>query len=156
VEGLVLSSNLPLTSMFSYSDQRLERLHHNVFWSLRSNFTDTPTDCPSRERSGWTGDIQIFAPTATIFVDAQAFLRRYLRNLSLEQLPNGTIPPFIPSESSTFSGGSSSLVRLSSTSVGWGDAAVMIPWALYQYYGDQTILERQYASMKQWVEYLER
>lgn len=155
VEGIVLSSELEAVGTFECSDQRLNQLHHNVFWSLRSNFTDTPTDCPTRERSGWTGDIQTFAPAATTFVDAQAFLRRYLRNLALEQLPNGGIPSIIPSESSTFTG-RTAFVRVASAATGWADAAILLPWTLYRYYGDRTILERQYDSMRRWLTLVER
>lgn len=155
-EAIVLSSQLPVYGSFHCSDPRLDRLHDNVFWSLRSNFVDTPTDCPTRERSGWTGDIQVFSLAATTFVDAQAFLRRYLRNLAVEQLPNGTVPPFIPTECSEFSGGMSKIFRFVSTAVGWGDASIMIPWNLYQYYGDRMVLERQYESMRLWIDHLER
>ncbi|WP_162600146.1 alpha-L-rhamnosidase [Streptomyces sp. CS131] len=154
VEAVVLSSALPEAGTFECSDERLNRLHTNVQWSLRSNFTDTPTDCPTRERSGWTGDIQVFAPTATGYADVQAYLRRYLHNLALEQHPDGTVPPFIPAESSAFSKGASRLVRLTRTSAGWGDSAVLLPWTLYQYYGDRWILERQYSSMTAWVDQL--
>ncbi|MGW0712149.1 family 78 glycoside hydrolase catalytic domain [Streptomyces sp. NPDC002643] len=156
VEAVVLSSALPEAGTFECSDERLNRLHANVEWSLRSNFTDTPTDCPTRERSGWTGDIQVFAPTATTFVDVQAYLRRYLHNLALEQHPDGTVPPFVPAESSAFSKGPSRLDRLTRTSAGWGDSAVLLPWTLYQYYGDQRVLERQYPAMTAWVEQLVR
>src|SRR5699024_10676994 len=103
VEGVVLSSELPAVGSFECSDERLNRLHRNVTWSLRSNFADTATDCPTRERSGWTGDIQIFATTAATLVNAQAYLRRYLRNVATEQLPNGALPPVVPSEMSRFS-----------------------------------------------------
>lgn len=61
------------------------------------NFTDTPTDYPTHERSGWTGDIQVFCATTTKYVDSQAYLRRYLHNLAIEQFSGGNIPPFIPS-----------------------------------------------------------
>lgn len=156
VEGVVLSSDLPVAGGFTCSDQRLEQLHHNVEWSLRSNFVDTPTDCPTRERSGWTGDIQVFGPTATMFVDAQAYLRRYLRNLAAEQLPDGTIPPFVPAEASAFSGGLSVLAKVTRTSVGWGDVSVLLPWTLYTHYGDTAVLERAYPSMTAWIDQLAR
>jgi alpha-L-rhamnosidase len=156
VEGIVLSSELPAAGSFECSDARLEKLHRNGLWSLRSNFTDTPTDCPTRERSGWTADINVFAPTATTLVDAQAFLRRYLRNVALEQFPDGTVPPFIPKEASR---DSTRLFRTVqhwvASSVGWGDVTTMLPWTLYRYYGDVRVLERQYESMRRWVDHLE-
>ncbi|CAF4909947.1 unnamed protein product, partial [Rotaria sp. Silwood1] len=105
MQAIALSSDLSPVGTFECSDSRLNHLYRNVFWSMRSNFTDTPTDCPTRERSGWTGDIQVFSATATKYVDSQAYLRRYLRNLALEQFPDGRVPPVIPSESSDFSGG---------------------------------------------------
>ena len=156
VEAVVLSSDLPEPGTFACSDDRLNRLHANIAWSLRSNFTDTPTDCPTRERSGWTGDIQSFAPTAALFADVQAYLRRFLHNLSLEQRPDGTVPPFIPAETSPSNGGTPALVRLASTSTGWGDSAVLVPWTLYQYYGDEWILRSQYSTMAAWVDQLRR
>lgn len=156
VRAMVLSTDLPAAGTFECSDQRLNQLYRNVLWSLRSNFTDTPTDCPTRERSGWTGDVQVFAPSATLLVDAHGYLSRYLRNLALEQFPDGTVPPFVPRETSAFSGGRNRLVRITASAVGWGDVAVVLPWTLYRYYGDTAILRRQYDSMRRWVDHLER
>lgn len=152
VEGIVLSSKIAQISEFRASDPRLERLWANVLWSLRSNFTDTPTDCPTRERSGWTGDIQVFGPTAAQMVDARAFLRRYLHNTAREQYPDGRVPPFIPSEASP--GVSKNRLAFSSSATGWGDVTVMLPWTLYQYYGDTTVLADQYDSARKWVDHL--
>jgi alpha-L-rhamnosidase len=154
VEGIVLSSDLEPIAEFHASDPRLERLWTNVLWSLRSNFTDTPTDCPTRERSGWTGDIQVFAPTAAQLVDADAYLRRFLHNLAAEQYADGTVPPFVPAE--TAPGHSKNPLRFARTSVGWGDVAVILPWTLYQYYGDLHVLRTQYDSGKAWVDHLAR
>jgi len=152
VKAIVLSSDLEQISEFHASDPRLERLWTNVMWSLRSNFTDTPTDCPTRERSGWTGDIQIFGPTAVQLVDADAYLRRYLRNLAAEQYDDGRVPPVIPAEDAP--GRARNCLRLTKSSTGWGDVAVMLPWTLYLYYGDIEILRQQYDSAKAWVDHL--
>lgn len=151
VTGIVLSSALEPTGEFHCSDERLNQLYRNISWSLRSNFTDTPTDCPTRERSGWTGDIQVFGHTASLFVDVHAYLRRYLDNLAIEQLPDGTIPVVIPAERSQFSGGDSPLLSRR-TSAGWGDAAVLLPWTLHRVYGDTEVVVRQFDSMKAWVD----
>lgn len=158
IEGTVLSAALPSAGTFECSDPRLNRLHSNVVWSLRSNFTDTATDCPTRERSGWTADIQTFASTSTTIVEADSYLRRYLRNLAAEQLPDGRIPPFIPAESSKAAKIElvGKLFTATSSSAGWGDAAVLIPWTLYEYYADVDVLHRQFNSAKQWVDQLER
>lgn len=158
VEGVVLSSEMPETGTFTCSDPRLERLRENVLWSLRGNFTDTATDCPTRERSGWTGDIQLFAPTALTMVEAHGFLRRYLRSLALEQRPDGRIPAIIPAETST-SRRSRNLVswyfEKEATSVGWGDAAVYLPQTLHRYRGDTEILREMYPVMVRWIDQLE-
>jgi alpha-L-rhamnosidase len=150
VEGIVLSTPLEEISEFSASDPRLEKLWSNVRWSLRSNFTDTPTDCPTRERSGWTGDIQVFGGAAVQLVDAHAYLSRYLRNVALEQHDDGRVPPFIPAEQSP--GLSRNPLGFTSSSAGWGDVTVLLPWTMYNYYGDAEVLRRQYASAKAWVD----
>ncbi|MGA1837960.1 family 78 glycoside hydrolase catalytic domain [Herbiconiux sp. 11R-BC] len=157
IRGVVLSSELETSGGFHCADERLNRLWKNVEWSIRSNFTDVPTDCPTRERSGWTGDTQAFLPTAVGFVDVEAYLRRYARSLALEQMPDGRVPPFIPSESTAqTSPGLRRLMRMLANSSGWGDAAVTIPWALYQYYGSIAVLEDQYDSMTRWVDFVAR
>lgn len=156
IEGVVISSQLGPTAKFHCSDSRLEKLYQNTLWSFWSNFIDTPTDCPTREQSGWTGDLQVFAPTAMLLArDVQSYLRRYLRNLSKEQWTDGRIPPFIPSGDSEFAG-TSWLSRMTASSVGWGDVSVILPWKMFEHFADKTILERQYASMKLWVNFLER
>lgn len=158
VEGVVLSSEMPETGSFSCSDPRLERLRENVLWSLRSNFTDTATDCPTRERSGWTGDIQLFAPTALTMVESHGFLRRYLRSLALEQRPDGRIPAIIPAETSTSRRSRNPVTwyfEKEATSVGWGDAAVYVPQTLHLHRGDTEVLEAGYPVMLRWVDLLE-
>ncbi|WP_169746510.1 alpha-L-rhamnosidase [Demequina phytophila] len=152
VSGIVMSTDLDRTGEFECSDARLNQLWRNVSWSLTSNFTDTSTDCPTRERAGWTGDIQVFSPTATMQVDAQSFLRRYLHNLAVEQNRDGSVPVVIPSGFSEFSGGPRGHLASAGTAAGWGDAAVLVPWSLYRYYGDRRVLEDQYASMAAWVD----
>lgn len=152
VTGMVMSTDIAPVARFSASDPRLEQLWSNAYWSLRSNFTDTPTDCPTRERSGWTGDIQLFGSTAVQLVDVSSFLRRYLRNLTVEQFEDGRIPPYIPSELSKELG--PHYMEYVSTSVGWSDVSVLLPWTLYEYRGDERVLRDQYASARKWVDHL--
>lgn len=159
VEGVVLSSEMPETGAFDCSDERLVRWFDNLRWSLRSNFMDTSTDCPTRERSGWTGDIQLFAPTALSVVEAHGFLRRYLRSLALEQRADGRIPAIIPAETSSRRRSRNIATwtfEREATSVGWGDAAVYLPQALHRYRGDTDVLGETYPVMVRWVEQLER
>jgi alpha-L-rhamnosidase len=159
IEAIVMSTDLPRTGNFECSHPGLNKLYENVVWSMRGNFVDTPTDCPTRERAGWTGDAQVFAPTATHLMDVQAYFARYLSNLSIDQLDDGTVPPFIPNQDpkgTRHSGIGGWAERQLPKSTGWGDASVLIPWAMYQAYDDLSVLRNSYASMTKWVGYLER
>lgn len=156
VVGIVLSSVDEPTGSFECSNDLINRLWRNAFWSLRSNFTDVPTDCPTRERGGFTGDAMLFAPAATRLADVQTFLRRYLASVAIEQLPDGRVPMIAPAEYSAFSGGPTEKDDQVASSVGWGDATVLLPWTLYESYADETVLEAQYHSMQQWIAYLDK
>ncbi|SDT36287.1 alpha-L-rhamnosidase [Microlunatus soli] len=149
--GRVLHSDLEPTGSFSSSDAKLNKLHENVRWSMRSNFVDLPTDCPQRdERVGWTGDIQVFAPTASFLYDCSGFLRSWLRDLAVEQLPDGTVPwylPVIPAHAMW------TPIR---PGAAWGDVAVLTPWVLYERFGDRQLLHDQYPSAKAWVDLVDR
>ncbi len=143
VSAVVLHSDLRRTGSFECSDPLVNRLHDNVVWSLRGNTVDIPTDCPQRdERLGWTGDIQVFAPTAAFLYDVDAFLASWLVDLAAEQRADGALPFVIPNWDERFVG----------TAVGWGDAAVVVPWTLFERYGDADVLDRQFASMTAWVD----
>lgn len=142
VSAVVIHSDMTRTGWFQTSHPLLQRLHDNVVWSLRSNFLSIPTDCPQRdERLGWTGDIQVFAPTAGFLYDVRSFLDSWLRDLLLEQQADGTVPFVVPD-----------VLGLSRPAAAWGDAAVVVPDVLERLYGDRDILERQYPSARAWVE----
>ena len=118
---------------------------------MRGNFLDIPTDCPQRdERVGWTGDIQVFAPTASYLYDVSGMLSSWLKDVAAEQLPDGTVPwyvPVIPAHKMW------TPIR---PGAAWGDVATFTPWTLYERFGDPGILEAQYDSAKRWVELVER
>ncbi|MEG1192336.1 MAG: family 78 glycoside hydrolase catalytic domain [Clostridia bacterium] len=144
----IVHSQLDRTGFFECSDARVNRLFMNALWGQRGNFVDVPTDCPQRdERMGWTGDAQVFCPTACMNMESDAFYRKYLYDLALEQKQHGYVPVVIP----FFINGSG---LWDFTTTAWGDAATIIPWDLYLYYGDKAVLAAQYDSMKAWVEYM--
>ncbi|WP_394924961.1 family 78 glycoside hydrolase catalytic domain [uncultured Robinsoniella sp.] len=146
-QGEVLYSDLEETGWMKTGNKDLNQLISNIIWSQKGNFLDIPTDCPQRdEKMGWTGDAQIFAGTACLNMDCYEFFRKYLNDISLEQADtNGLVPQIVPS-----------VGRNERTSAAWGDAAVIIPWVLYQYYGDSGILAEQYESMEAWIAYIDR
>jgi alpha-L-rhamnosidase len=148
VRAVVCHSDLERTGWFECSEPLVNRLHENVVWSMRGNFLDIPTDCPQRdERLGWTGDLQIFAPTACFLYNTAGFLRSWLADLAVEQsVAGGTVPIVVPYI----------LPEPIWPAAAWGDAAVIVPWALYQRYGDAGILADQFASMAAWVDAVTR
>lgn len=143
----VIHTDMPHTCDFTCSDEQVNQLQSNIWWSQRDNFLDIPTDCPQRdERLGWTGDAQIYAATACYNMQAARFFEKWLADLRTEISLEKGMPAIIPN-----------IVDDSfASSSGWGDAAVIVPWTLYVTYGDPTVLEKQYDSMKCWVEYIRR
>ncbi len=137
--AVVCHSDLELTGWFECSDPLVNQLHKNIVWSMRGNFLDVPTDCPQRdERLGWTGDIQVFAPAASFLYDIYGFLDSWLQDLAVEQKDaGGIVPVVIPNV----------INRAPFMAAAWSDAAVIVPWVLYQRYGDARILAAQYESM---------
>ncbi|MGN6427169.1 MAG: family 78 glycoside hydrolase catalytic domain [Leifsonia sp.] len=151
IVGRILHSDMARTGTFSSSDPLVDRLHENVVWSTRSNFVDIPTDCPQRdERLGWTGDIQVFAPTAAGLFDVSGFLASWLKDVAAEQLPDGTVPWYVPVVP-----GGPMWTPIQPGAV-WGDVAVLTPWTLYRHYGDRAVLADQYAGARAWVDLVDR
>jgi alpha-L-rhamnosidase len=144
LRAVVLHTDMERTGWFSCSDELLNRLHENVVWGMRGNFLDLPTDCPQRdERLGWTGDIQIFAPTARFLYDCTGMLSSWLADVAAEQIELGTVPVYVPYIQLKFP---------AAPVAAWGDAAVIVPWVLYQRTGDLELVPRQYPSMRAWVD----
>jgi len=147
ITAVVVYSDMSPTGTFETSNDLVNRLHQNIVWGQRGNFVDVPTDCPQRdERLGWTGDAQVFARTAAFNMDVSGFFAKWLGDVAADQKPDGAVPWVIPD-----------VLGRSTTdaaaSAGWSDAAVIVPWIMYQAYGDTGVLARQYSSMRAWVEY---
>ncbi|WP_105566165.1 glycoside hydrolase family 78 protein [Microbacterium halophytorum] len=147
VVARVMHTDMRRTGRFHSSNDDLNRLHENVLWGMRGNFVSIPTDCPQRdERLGWTGDIQVFAPTASYLYDCSGFLESWLRDVAVEQLDDGTVPWFVP----VIPGGPT--WEPIETGAVWGDVAVLTPLTVHERFGDARILAEQYDSAKAWVE----
>ena len=144
ITGVVIHSAMEPTGTFACSEPMINQLQHNIQWGQKGNFLDVPTDCPQRdERLGWTGDAQVFAPTAAFNFDASGFYTKWMKDVAADQLPDGKVPHVIPD-----------VLKGGGGSTAWADAALVVPWTTYLTYGDKRILEQQYPSMKAWVEYM--
>ncbi|KAI8714029.1 Alpha-L-rhamnosidase [Fusarium sp. LHS14.1] len=146
--GIVIASNLRRTGTFESSHAMLNRLHENAIWSMRGNFISIPTDCPQRdEKLGWTGDIQVFSPTANFLFDTSAFLGSWLRDLDVDQKDaDGVVPVIIPNLPKQPDN------RMKRPMAVWGDTSVITPWDLYTAFGDTNQLEAQWESMCSWLD----
>ncbi len=181
--AVAVYSNLDETGYYSCSNELINKLVSNSKWSMKGNYLDVPTDCPTRERSPWTGDSQVFCRTACDFMNVYPFFEKWMLDYNCEQLVNGKLCNTVPSTNTLQN--KKELERkmeevrkgkgvLSETeemalsvqlgnmeiggpmdgAAGWSDAAVINPFTMYLCYGDRKILENQYESAKKHVEYM--
>lgn len=160
VESEIPAEKIQLTAHAVYSDmeetaefvcgkQEVNQLFSNSIWSMKSNFCDVPTDCPTRERAGWTGDAGVFTPTGSRLMNCYPVLRKWLANVRINQHADGKMAYISPTN-----GKGSQISEMFSASVGWGDASVLVPYALYENFGNRKILEENYSMMTKWVDFL--
>ncbi len=148
-EAVVVHTELTRTIEFECSDPLVTRLVQNSIWSQRGNFFDVPIDCPQRdERLGWTGDIAAYAATAALQFDSAEFLHSWLLDLALDTAhnPRGKVPNFVP-DISRFAGSPGAPVGETEAQAIWGDAAVWVPEALWNVYGDVGMLAAEYPGI---------
>lgn len=149
----VIVTPLAAAGLITTSDERLNKLQSNIVRSQEGNMISIPTDCPQRERTGWTGDMQVYSPTACYEKDVEQFLRHWLDDMRNEQYNDGQIPqvvPCPPSHDYMKPEGEDAV-----DTAGWSDAAVIIPWRLYEFYGDKHILEDNYGMMLRYMTSIE-
>ncbi|GME56086.1 Bacterial alpha-L-rhamnosidase [Neofusicoccum parvum] len=143
ISALVMHSDMQRTGHFHCSNDLVNKLHQNVVWSMRGNFLSIPTDCPQRdERLGWTGDIQVFSPTASYLYSSGGLLANWLQDVAAEQADAGGIVPLVVPD--VLSG----TTWPSVPQAVWDDAAILVPWTLYRWTGDAAVLRRQLPSMR--------
>ena len=149
----VLSTDCKRTGYVETSNQKINKLIENIYHSQESNFVSVPTDCPQREKGGWTGDAQIYTPTAIFNMKIDNFMRRWLENMRADQYENGQIPGLIPwiESDNMLSSGFGNI-----STAGWADACIIIPWHLYIQYEDINFLKDNYEMMKKWLIYVEK
>ena len=152
VTAIVVHTDFERRGAFACSDDRVNAIHRIAEWSFRDNACDIPTDCPTRERAGWTGDWQIYVDTAAFLYDVGGFSVKWLRDLAAEQRPDGKVTNLVP-ESHPRDDRPPNFWPATEGSSGWGDAAVHVPWVVYGTTGDTQVLADQWPSMCAWVGY---
>ncbi len=145
--SIAVYSDMAPAGSFECSDESINQLVRNTVWGLKSNFLDIPTDCPTRERAGWTGDISQFSLTASFLMDTRKFLAKWLKDVALQQHDDGRVASIVPDVG---------LPSFVDGAAGWADAAITVPHVLHAMYGDEGILRDQYACMTRWMDFLER
>lgn len=142
--AMAISTDNPVTGTFETSDEKLNQLEHNIYWSQRANMVSIPTDCPTREKAGWTGDVFIYGATALWHQDLRAFFRDWLNSVRQEQLLNGGIQNTVPLIKNY-------VQQVGMTSMGWGDVILTLPWQLYHLSGEENALAENYEAMERWM-----
>lgn len=138
-----MHSDMEKTGDFTCSNKKVNQLQSNIAWGQRDNFLDIPTDCPQRdERLGWTGDAQIFSWTASFNRNTALFFSKWMRDVAAESSLEKGVPHVVPDILQSYSASA------------WSDVAVIVPWVVYQTYGDKGILEENWKCMHEWVDYI--
>ncbi len=145
--AIAVYSDMEETLSFDSSNELLNKLVEATRWSAKNNHADVPTDCPTRERHGWTGDAQIFCNTASYLFNFAPFARKYVSDMVDGQRKNGKFRQITPK------GGVDFYMDFMDGSAGWSDAGVLIPYRIYKRYGDKKILESSYAAMKKYADF---
>ncbi|KAL3492160.1 bacterial alpha-L-rhamnosidase domain protein [Aspergillus germanicus] len=152
-EAVVCNSDMEEAGTFQCSNDKVNKLFSNTKWSMRGNFFSLPTDCPQRdERLGWTGDLALFAPTATLIYQCFGVVKDWLQDVAFDQKQRGGVPPMV---SPNCLAGIETWGDVWPCAV-WHDVAVLAPWALWEETKDIAILEQQYESMASWLKVIPR
>lgn len=147
-EAVAVYSDMEQTGTFSCSNELVNQLYENTLWRMKGNFIDIPTDCPTRERLGWTGDAQIFFNTGAYMMNTASFFRKWLRDMKDDQHDNGLLSAVVPYE------GVEMMYKATGSSVGWADAVYLLPYRYYKRYGDLDLLKECWPMIRKYVDYL--
>ena len=142
-------SDMAVTGEFTCGSDAVNQLVKNSIWSQKGNFCDIPTDCPTRERAGWTGDMGVFIETGLTLMDCYPVVEKWLAECRLNQYPDGRMANIAPPNSRP-----SYMTPMLCMSAGWGDAAILVPYAMYKRTGDRRILADNYEMMQKWYNFL--
>lgn len=147
--ALAISTENEVTGSFRCSDEQISQLQSNIYWSQRSNNITIPTDCPTREKAGWTGDVVVYGATALFNQNMTAFYEDWLRSIRSDQKENGYVLGTVPQIRNYVQQGDTG-------SLGWGDVILTLPLQLYRLYGDKEVLRGNYEAMGKWMKAMEK
>lgn len=143
-KSIAVYSDIPMAGEFECSNTLINQMVKNVRWSMKSNFIDIPTDCPTRERSGWTADISVFSESACFLSDPRKFLKKWLADFILEQGQDGSLPFVVPQVGYR---------RMQRSCKGWSDALANVAMTLYRFYGEEEVIHLVYDAIKRYVDF---
>ena len=146
-EAIAVYSDMEQTGAFTCSNAKVNQFFENTKWSMKGNFLDIPTDCPTRERLGWTGDAQVFFETGAYLMNTASFFRKWMLDMEDGKMKNGVVPAVVPYA------GMRMMYEQTGSSVGWGDAAVYLPYRYWKCYGDVSVLEQMYPMARAYAMY---
>lgn len=146
--AIAVYSDMEQVGTFACSNPLVNQVYSNTVWSMKGNFLDLPTDCPTRERLGWTGDAQIFFKTGAYIMNVAPFFRKWLVDMQDAQYSNGLLPAVLPYQ------GVDMMYKATGSSVGWADAIYLIPYRYYKQYGDRSLLEECWPMIAKYADYL--
>lgn len=148
--AIAVYSDMETLTTFESSNRDLNQLVNNSLWSMKSNFCDVPTDCPTRERAAWTGDVGVFVETGLYLMDCVTVIEKWLRECQITQYPDGRMANISPRNSK-----GSLMTDMLCMSAGWGDSSILTPYAIYKRTGDLSVLRDCYPMMQKWYAFLE-
>ena len=148
--AIAVYSRMERTGTFTCGNQLVNKLVENCVWSQKGNFCGIPTDCPTRERAGWTGDAGIFVDTGLDLMDCYPVFAKWLGDCRKLQHKDGKVAMIAPVINRP-----GFMTTMLAGSAGWGDASILVPWAMYRRTGDVRILEENYLLMQRWFAFLE-
>ncbi len=136
----------PATGNFECSDDLFNKTNDLIQWAIKSNFQSVLTDCPHREKHGWLEETYLMGASMFYNFDLYQLYRKLIRDMKEAQTGEGLVPDFVP-EYRQSSGGFRD-------SPEWGSASVIIPWMVWQWYGDTTAIQEAWPMMCRYVDYL--
>jgi alpha-L-rhamnosidase len=151
--AVAVYSDMQTTASFSCGVAEVNQLFQNALWSMKGNFVDVPTDCPTREKSGYSGDCQAYVHTAMYMMDCYCVYAKWIREQASGQYEDGVVPQIAPKASKPGKKDKIGGVLVTDGGIGWSDSFEIVPYHLMKRFGDDTLIHENYEAMKKWTEH---